>query len=238
MAVAEPTQPSTPTAGRPTGRPRLQPRPLGGDATDEILAVASRLFQERGVTSTTMSLIAGEAGLRQSSLYYYFRRKEEVVAAIVARANVVPLTWVRQVETDGGPAAVRLFRFVRGDVIALCHLPFDINEVHRYAARDQAGFERYWSERRTLERRIASIVRDGVARKEFRQVNTRLTALTIMSNDEAVQNWFRLDHKPVRDPRTIGTFVAELTVGGLLRDGVDAAEVRRQADELDVDRPT
>ena len=41
-----------------------------------------------------------------------------------------------------------------------------------------------------------------------------LTALTIMSNDEGVQNWFRLGSK--RRPAAIGRAMADLVVGGLL----------------------
>lgn len=217
---------------RRTGRPRLNRRPVG-DPSDEILAVASRLFRERGVMATTMSLIAREAGLQQSSLYYYFRRKEEVLAAIVARANVVPLELAARVQREGGSAAARLHRFIRGDVVALCRLPFDINEVHRYAARDIEGFDRYWRERATLERRVATMVRDGVRTVELRDVNPRLTALTIMSNDEAVQNWYRVGTGARRDPLAIGTFVADLTVGGLLASEAQVDAVREEATRLD-----
>ncbi|MET0459155.1 MAG: TetR/AcrR family transcriptional regulator, partial [Ilumatobacteraceae bacterium] len=223
-------------SSRQTGRPRLNPRAGVGDPSDEIIAVASRLFGERGVAATTMSQIAKEAGLQQSSLYYYFRGKEDVLSAIVAKANVVPLALVKRVQQDGGSAPVRLFRFVRGDVAALCALPFDINEVHRVAARDRPRFARYWTERRRLQRTLASMVRDGVADGALRDVEPRLTAITIMSNDEAVQNWFRHDTAPLRNAAAIGTFLAEVTVGGLLLGSRLLATVRREADALDAGR--
>ena len=72
-------------------------------------------------------------GSQQSSLYYYFRSKEDVLAAIVRKANVFPLELVSGCTPRRRAAAVRLHRFVAGDVAALCALPFDINEVHRYA---------------------------------------------------------------------------------------------------------
>ena len=135
---------------RRTGRPRADaPAGASGDPTDEILAAASRLFGELGVDGTTMSRIAAEVGLKQSSLYYYFRSKEEVVAALVARANVVPARADRRASPPtAAPAPAQLYRFVRGDVEALCALPFDINEIHRIAARDRERFADYWNERR------------------------------------------------------------------------------------------
>jgi TetR/AcrR family transcriptional regulator len=196
------------------GRPRRTGRAVVGDPSDEILRAAAALFGELGVAATTMSRLAAEVGLGQSSLYYYFRNRDEVVAALVARANVVSLDLVTRIAAEPGSAGEKLARFVQGDVEALCALPFDINEVHRIAARDRSRFADYWRERARLERRLASIVRAGVVAGELRPVEARLTALTIMANDEGVQNWYRLDSR--RSPAEIGLALAELTVGGLV----------------------
>ena len=218
-------------AGR-MGRPRLQPRDGIGDTADEILAAASALFGDRGVDGTTMAQIASSAGLQQSSLYYYFRSKEEILAAIVAKANVVPLELVRRVRDQPLPPAVRLWRFVAGDVIALCALPFDINEVHRIAARDRERFATYWRERRTLQAGLAAILREGIADRSLREVEPRFVALTLMSNDEGVQNWYRHDSRPIRDPDAIGAATADLAVGGLLRRPADLGKVGERARAL------
>ena len=193
-------------------------RASAGDPTDEILRSAAALFGELGVAGTTMSRLAAEVGLGQSSLYYYFRSREEIVAALVARANVTSLDLVTRIAAEPGSAAERLGHFVRGDVEALCALPFDINEVHRIAARDRRGFAVYWRERSRLERRLAGIIRAGVTSGELRPVEPRLTALTIMANDEGVQNWFRLGTR--RTPAEVGRALAAMTVRGLVVDRV------------------
>ena len=197
-----------------------------GDPTDEILAAASRLFQERGLENTTMSRLAAEVGLKQSSLYYYFPNRDAVVAALVAQANVVPLALVEGIIADRGSAASSVYRFIRGDVEGLCALPFDINEIHRVAVRDRDRFAQYWQERRRLERLLTSLVSNGVRAGEFREVEPRLVALTILSNDEGVQNWFRLGTS--RKPRAIGDALAAMVVGGLLAPGRSIEDVRRE----------
>lgn len=201
------------------GRPRRTGHAVVGDPTDEILRAAATLFGAHGVAATTMSSIAAEVGLGQSSLYYYFRNREQIVAALVARANVVSLDLVSSIEAQPGSAADKLERFVQGDVEALCALPFDINEVHRIAARDRDRFAGYWHERSRLERRLAAIVQAGVDSGELRRVDARLTALTIMANDEGVQNWYRLGTR--RRKAEIGRALAEMTVRGLLAPGRD-----------------
>lgn len=201
-----------------------------GDPTDEILAAASRLIGELGVGGTPMSRIASEVGLKQSSLYYYFRRKEEILAALVARANVVPLELVKQVAAGGGSAGAQLHRFVRADVAALCALPFDINDIHRIAVRDPVEFASYWKERESLERQLARIIRRGTADGDLRSVDPKLAAVTVLSNDEGVQNWYRLG--PRWSVATISTHLADLVVQGLLADPARLDAVRAEADEL------
>jgi TetR/AcrR family transcriptional regulator len=222
--------PPEPAVPKRIGRPRLDGRRVVGDPTDEILAAAARLFGELGVGGTTMARIASEVGLRQASLYYYFRGRDEVAAALVARANVVPLELVERIEADGGSSPAKLFRFVRGDVEALCALPFDINEIHRMAARDRAGFASYWDERRRLEQRLARIVRAGVRAGDLRAVQPKLTALTIMANDEGVQNWYRLG--TAAKPSEIGRSLAELTVAGLLAPAVHLVDIVAEVADL------
>jgi len=217
--------PAAPPARR-SGRPRVGGKPVVGDPTDEILAAASRLFQERGLENTTMSRLAAEVGLKQSSLYYYFPNRDAVVAALVAQANVVPLALVEGIIADRGSAASSVYRFIRGDVEGLCALPFDINEIHRVAVRDRDRFAQYWQERRRLERLLTSLVSNGVRAGEFREVEPRLVALTILSNDEGVQNWFRLGTS--RKPRAIGDALAAMVVGGLLAPGRSIEDVRRE----------
>lgn len=217
-------------APRRAGRPRTDARPVVGDPTDEILAAASRLIGELGVGGTPMSRIAAEVGLKQSSLYYYFRRKEEILAALVARANVVPLELVKQVAADGGTAGAQLHRYIQADVAALCALPFDINDIHRIAMRDPVEFASYWKERESLERQLARIIRRGTADGDLRPLDPKLTALTVLSNDEGVQNWFRLGTR--WSVATIGAHLADTMVQGLLADPTQLSAVRAEAADL------
>ncbi len=141
---------------RRTGRPRRSARPArDGDPRREIVAAASQLFTERGVAGTTMAEIARRCGLQQPSLYYYFRSKGELLDEIVGEANRAPLELVARVRAAGGSPAVQLYRVIRSDVSALCALPYDLNEIHRLAARDREAFGRYWTEREQLVDELA-----------------------------------------------------------------------------------
>lgn len=186
-----------------------------------------------GVDGTTMARLAAEVGLGQSSLYYYFGSREDVVAALVARANLVPLALVDAITGVPGSAASKLHRFVCGDVEALCALPFDINEIHRIAARDRHRFESYWRERSKLERRVSSLLSDGIAQGELRPVDTRLTTLHVLASDEGTQNWFRLQAS-ARAAR-VAEALADITVAGLLAPGHSLDGARAGSEQISMD---
>ena len=100
----------------------------------------------------------------------------------------------------------------------------------RAALRHQRGPSRRRSRPRALRRLLdrtpparaqlrrrssATASTDGDA---ARRSSRGSTALTIMANDEGVQNWYRLGTAPLRDQPTIGRSLADLAVGGLLLD--------------------
>lgn len=54
----------------------------GVDRRKEILAVAARLFRERGYYSTSLDDIMGTIGISKPAVYYYFKAKEDILYEI------------------------------------------------------------------------------------------------------------------------------------------------------------
>lgn len=203
------------------GRPRKTNRTGAGPVDAEIVGAAAHLFATHGIGATTMAQIAEAVGLEVSSIYYYFGSKHEVLERIVVDVNRVPLGIAAAVQVEFPDATRRLHAFVRRDAAALCEFPFDFNEIHRLARDDRGNFTRYWADREQLLVEVEAIVRQGIADGEFRDTDPRLAALTLLANDEAVQNWYRPstgETAPRLPPEEIGSFVADLAVRGLVVD--------------------
>jgi len=58
---------------------------------EQILAVAARLFSERGYANTTLRQIGQQAGIQAGSIYYHFEGKDEI-AACVLDAGIIAVT--------------------------------------------------------------------------------------------------------------------------------------------------
>src|SRR4030081_3134721 len=103
------------------------------DRRGHILVVAARLFRERGYLNTTMTEIARQSGLGQSSLYYWFRQKEDILLGLL-ELNTVSLDFAKQVVSETGSPAVRLLRLLRLDIRELCSSSVHLGEGEVLAA--------------------------------------------------------------------------------------------------------
>jgi len=184
--------------------------------------------------------IAEQSGLGQSSLYYWYRRKELIVAELLQQVNRLPLAFAKQLEGEGEGADVQLFRLVQFDVRTVCEFPLEITEVHRLSRRERTAFETYWKERRELTCTIERLIERGIESGAFRNVDAYLCALTIIAQDESVQNWFlREPRAKVRghgDPHAaryradeIAEFVASQTVASLIAAPSRVEAVKKRA---------
>ena len=58
---------------------------IRGESTrDGILAVASKLFAEKGFAGTALQDIAEKMGITRAAVYHHFKSKDEVLATLVA----------------------------------------------------------------------------------------------------------------------------------------------------------
>jgi AcrR family transcriptional regulator len=193
-----------------------------------ILVVAARLFRERGYLNTTMTEIARECGLGQSSLYYWFRQKEDILLGLLA-LNRVSLDFAEQVVAEAGSPAVRLLRLLRLDILELCSSPVDICEVEVLAEQQPDVFVEFWADTAALHGHIGTLISDGIACGEFIECDPEFAALNICAAEEGVQRRYRNSAahapggtSPFRHQdysrEHVAAELATIVVRGLLRD--------------------
>lgn len=198
------------------------------DRRGYILVVAARLFGERGYLDTTMTEIARECGLGQSSLYYWFRQKEDILLGLLA-LNRVSLAFAERVLAETGSPAVRLLRLLRFDIRELCSSSVDICEVEVLAERQPDVFAEFWADTALLHDYVGSLISDGIACGEFVDCDPQFAALNICAAEEGVQRRYRNSaaHAPgSANPfrhqdytlEHVATELSGMLVRGLLRD--------------------
>lgn len=85
--------------------PRPQPGAGPGTRREELLAIAARLFAEKGFKNTTVRDIADAAGILSGSLYHHFDSKETMVQELLDTFH--EQLWERYDEIDASDLSPR-----------------------------------------------------------------------------------------------------------------------------------
>jgi TetR/AcrR family fatty acid metabolism transcriptional regulator len=142
---------------------------------DQVVAVARRLFGERGTIDVPMDEIAAEAGVARSTVYVYFANREELLRACLTGMHNqllddIALTW----EQDAEPAH-RLEHLIQGMLERIDDDPAFFRLALVTQGTVSEGGEALGTELSLIGLNIARLMRDlyveGVARGTFRDID-------------------------------------------------------------------
>jgi AcrR family transcriptional regulator len=182
----------------------------------QIIDAAARVFAERGFHGATTQDIADLLGIRQASLYYYFSSKEAALELVCLKGVEGFADAAKAIAARPLSARERLKLLIdshlsplveRGDYVKVF-----LNERQHLPRESRRRIGR-WS--RSLERIFEDVIKDGVARGEFRAgLDTRLATLAVLGMCNAVSSWHRKEEASV--PEVAAAF-ARLVVDGMAR---------------------
>ena len=125
---------------------------LHSDSTSErILAVATRVFHQKGMAGARMQDIADEAGINKALLFYYFKTKKDLFSTIFSEA--LGQFFPRLLSNIGSdlPLQTKIEHFCAGYIDLMLknpHLPlFVLNEVN---SDPQSFKEMFWKGKEAL----------------------------------------------------------------------------------------
>ena len=208
--------------------PRWQRRP--DERPAEILAAALDTFVERGYAATRLDDVARRAGVTKGTLYLYFANKEELFKATVHDSIVPELERAeQQIAADKGPTRALLERYLRWwwDVIGRTRL----SALPKLVMSESANFPelaRFYYEEVVIRGRrlLEQVIRRGIERREFREVDPEYAVRVIMSPLVLATVWkhsmVRCSIDPVDLDRHLNQAI-DLLMNGLLASGEEGA---------------
>jgi AcrR family transcriptional regulator len=182
---------------------------------EEMVAVAARLFSERGYHGTSMADVAGVLGLLRGSLYAHIGSKEELLYDVVERGAQ------RFLERGAGalgldaPAPERLRAFLAGHIeTAIEQLEAGTVFLNEWRYLSDAPRSDIKSKRDRYEDMVRTILSEGIARGEFRaDLDVPLAARLVLSAGNWIYAWYREGGEMT--PREVGAGFADMLVRGL-----------------------
>ncbi len=173
----------------PPARPARRGRP--GYDLESLLAVAVKLFNERGYDGTSMEDLSRRLGITKSAIYHHVRSKEELLRLAVDRALDGLFAVAEEVDAMPGPAIDRLEHLVRGSVAVLAdRLPF-VTVLLR--VRGNTRVERQaLARRRDFDQFVAKLVQQAEAEGDVRpDVDPLVTSRLLFGMVNSLIEWYR-----------------------------------------------
>lgn len=116
----------------------IKAKPRVGYSKDKILAVATRMFSERGFAAISIRDIAGECGISIPSIYHFFGDKENLYLQCCDYIFTEAAAHLRSSLTPSPSSRVRVKRFT----VALCEVLLENHVFRRLLQRELLREER------------------------------------------------------------------------------------------------
>lgn len=161
------------------------------DRRTEILAVAARLFREKGYMSASLEDITNEIGITKPAIYYYFAAKEDILFEIcLTQINNLTNQAKAIAETDFD-LVEKIMKLFENHVLQF-HLQRDSAETYlREAAHLSLKRRKYVSDMlKVYETFIREHVDQAISQGIFRPVDSKLVVRGIGGMCNWVGNWY------------------------------------------------
>ncbi|TNC27767.1 TetR/AcrR family transcriptional regulator [Amycolatopsis alkalitolerans] len=172
-----------------TAPPAKRGRP--GYDLESLLAVAVKLFNERGYDGTSMEDLSRKLGITKSAIYHHVPSKQELLRLSVNRALDGLFAVAAELETVEGRAVRRLEYLVRGSVAVLVdRLPF-VTLLLR--VRGNTKVERdALARRREFDHLVTSLVTEAIADGDLRSdIDPATAARLLFGMVNSLIEWYR-----------------------------------------------
>lgn len=185
-----------------------------GTKKDVITKKATRLFKEKGFSATTMRDLAEAIGIEAPSLYNHISGKSEILQEICYKVANLFTSNLDSVEAGQNSILQKIEQIVR------FHIRMMLDEYesvyisdHEWKHLSEPYLSNFKNQRRNYRSRLAVMIKEGIDRKEIKNIDPYITVLTILSAIGGIEMWHR--SKKDVDAGTLEENIISIFIGGI-----------------------
>jgi AcrR family transcriptional regulator len=186
-----------------------------GTVPQRLLAVATRLFAEKGFEHTSVQEIVDVAGVTKGAMYHYFDSKDDLLYEIYARVLRMQTERLEKFAVGEGTLEQRL-RATAVDVVVTSIANLDdtkifFRSIHQLSAEKQRTVR---AERRRYHERFRAMVEEGQRAGLFRSdTPAELVVDFFFGSVHHLGTWYH--HGGPMSGEQVGEYFADLLLGSL-----------------------
>jgi AcrR family transcriptional regulator len=175
----------------PSQRLRLNDATRSG----EILREAAKLFAAKGYDGTSVQDIAQAVGISKASLYHFFADKSEIHSTVVvlALSRLIELVKEKLKFCETASDKVEGFARAHAQYISEHNQLYFAAALGYYELADPEVKAKVQRMRDGYEEILRANIREGIETGEFRELDVKLAARTVMSCMNWMARWWRAD---------------------------------------------
>jgi TetR/AcrR family transcriptional regulator, cholesterol catabolism regulator len=183
---------------------------------EAIVDTSAVVIARRGYHATGINELCDANDLGKGALYHYIGSKEELLAAVHDRVMDEVMAGADRVADAGGPAPAQL-EMLGDELLDVIHRYPDHVWVflHEFPALTGERAAQFRERRRAYEKRVESVLRDGIESGAFRDLDPWLTARAWLGMINYTYLWLRPGGRLTA--RDVAKPFAEIFMGGIER---------------------
>lgn len=187
-----------------------------GTKQDAITKKAAALFRKKGFKATSMRELAENIGVEAPSLYNHIGSKSELLQNICFKIANDFTVQLQLVEDSKQKTIQKLEELIRFHI----HMMLDsFDEVfvanHEWKHLEEPYLSNFLNQRKLYESRMVQLVRDGIKKKELKNIHPHVAVLTILSAVRGLEFWQR--HKKELVAEELENNIVNHLLNGLIK---------------------
>lgn len=159
---------------------------------DLIIKEAAAIFKQKGYSATTMREIAEKIGVEAASLYNHIRSKEEILEEICFKVANKYVSHISAIEDMGTSTVQKLRELIRLHVRMIIDEPNEVSVANNdWKNLAETKKELYSQVRKGYEKRIATLIREGISVGELKELNVSVAMFTLLSSLRWIELWYK-----------------------------------------------
>ena len=187
-----------------------------GTKQDAITNKAAALFRKKGFKATSMRELAENIGVEAPSLYNHIGSKSELLQNICFKIANDFTAQLQLVEGSKQKTIQKIEDLIRFHI----HMMVDsFDEVfvanHEWKHLEEPYLSNFLNQRKLYESRMVQLVKDGIKKKELKNIHPHVAVLTILSAVRGLEFWQR--HKKELAAEELENNIVNHLLNGLIK---------------------
>lgn len=189
---------------------------LNGTRKDAIIQSAAALFRRKGFKASSMRELAEEMGVEAPSLYNHIGSKGELLQHICFKIAGDFTQNLQLVEESGQPVIQKTEQLIRFHIRIMLQ---EYDEVfvanHEWKHLEEPFLTEFLNQRKLYEKRLTELIKEGIHKKELKNIHPHVAVLTILSAVRGIEFWQR--HKTAISAKELEENMVDHLLNGLIQ---------------------